>query len=715
MGRRLDRREAGEPDVGAMLLCACEDVGRRVIADDASIRGRIGAGEWSADELARRVWLACARAMVRSMGVVCAEDDATALGSEVASACIGALSWSDAAWPVRPEAIGYAYERLLARDVAVELDAGAFRLSIGGDEQRRRRGAFFTPPELVTHLVEQGVQALIDAGPDGVRGLRVCDPTCGAGHVLLGVARRLADHLAPWTGAARSRAIRDVVTTCLYGADIDPCSAAVCRLVLELEAGGGVGEVLSTHIVAGDSLLGAPRDVGGDREAAARWCAAHLGDSWPDRLVHWHVDFPEIFDASGKGGFDAVIGNPPFLSQLARATTASRDAAGLLRAKSEGVVQGYSDISAAFLWESVRISRSGGRVALVQPLSVLATRDAGRVRASIAREAALTSLWVTSRPVFDASVLTCVPAILKGGARRGWLHRSRGPAFESMPDVEIDMDVLAAQETWSPLAAEAWGVPRCVYHTSGTIGDLADATADFRDEYYGLAGCIVEDEDVARGALDRFPALVTSGLIDLAELRWGSVTTRIHKRAWRAPRVDRAALAHDARMAAWIERRLVPKILLATQTRAVELIVDEAGELLPTTPTISVTVHDPASIWLVAAALASPVATAACVTRYAGSGMSAHALKLSASQLRGLPLPTDRRAWERAAKAIREAMNAPDDEARRRALRRFGHASLEAYDVDAEGRRALGRWWWRRARRRGPRSRATATVDVARA
>lgn len=30
------------------------------------------------------------------------------------------------------------------------------------------------------------------------------------------------------------------------------------------------------------------------------------------RFFHWHLAFPEVFDTAGKGGFDVVLGNPPW-------------------------------------------------------------------------------------------------------------------------------------------------------------------------------------------------------------------------------------------------------------------------------------------------------------------------------------------------------------------------------------------------------------------
>jgi hypothetical protein len=262
------------------------------------------------------------------------------------------------------------------------------------------------------------------------------------------------------------------------------------------------------------------------------------------------------------------------------------------------------------------------------------------------------------------------------------------------------MDELAAGVPWAPLAAPLWGVPRVEVGGSRTIGEIAEATADFRDEYYGLRGSIVEDAELGARERSRYPALVTTGLIDLALCRWGRAPTRIHKRRWSAPRVDASRLGE--RMSSWLSRRLVPKVLVATQTRVVEVVVDEAGELAPVTPTISVMASG-ASIWHVGAAIASPVACAVALTRHAGAGMSPDAIKLSARQVLALPLPRPGPAWDAGAAALREASMSADTWTRWSCLRVMGERMVEASGATGGGP-ALS-WWLERLetdrRRRG--------------
>jgi hypothetical protein len=202
--------------------------------------------------------------------------------------------------------------------------------------------------------------------------------------------------------------------------------------------------------------------------------------------------------------------------------------------------------------------------------------------------------------------------------------------------------------SWSGLLAVAEGLPERTLAVSGVVGDLARATADFRDQYYGLAPHVVDRAEADDGAL---APLVTVGLVDPGRSWWGERPTRFNKVAYRHPRVEVAALAPG--LQAWARSRLVPKVLVATQTRVLEAVADPAGRLLPSVPVISVVPDDPEQVWHLAAVLTCPAVALVAARRHGGSGRSARALRLRAAEVAELPLPADRAAWDAAADRLR--------------------------------------------------------------
>ena len=98
----------------------------------------------------------------------------------------------------------------------------------------------------------------------------------------------------------------------------------------------------------------------------------------------------------GDQQFDVVVGNPPFLNQLAAATSRGG------RSRFGGGP--YADSAAEFLALAIRLTRPGGRVGLVLPLSLLSTRDVAAIRDDGRRAAALRWMWWSPTPMFDANV-----------------------------------------------------------------------------------------------------------------------------------------------------------------------------------------------------------------------------------------------------------------------------------------------------------------------
>lgn len=489
-------------------------------------------------------------------------------------------------------------------------------------EQRRRRGVHYTPPRVADGVLGLAFDAL------GRVPARVCDPTCGGGAFLVSVADRLLSAGVP---------VEEIVRDRLVGRELDDEAVRVARSALRRWAEDhgvrlGVDEV---RVHRGDALGTEP-------------------SAWPDRP---------------PGGFDLVVGNPPFLSQLSRGT--ARDAAARgASAERSGALGAYTDGAGLFLLAAAELTAPGGIVAMVQPQSLLAARDASAVRSRLLHDAELVGLWACEGTPFpDAAVHVCAPVLRrrvgatvsrKGGVRdRGvrvvWQHGG--------PDERNHESTGAAPEgpqSWGPLLAPALGVPEASPSSNGTsrtptVGDVATATAGFRDEFYALCDALRPDGSPGSDPAVA-PRLATVGMIDPIQLRWGDASHRVGGRVVRAPTVDLDALAAASpRVAGWARDRLRPKVLVATQTKVVEAVPDPDGSCVPLTPTISVEPHhDGIDVWHLTAALSAPPVAAAAVREHLGAGRSSSALRWSARAVLATPLPIDHDSWDRGARLVRQ-------------------------------------------------------------
>lgn len=521
-------------------------------------------------------------------------------------------------------------------------DLGHLYETLLAGDVRKRGGVHLTPADIATHLV-----ALL--ADDWVRpGARVLDPSVGGGAFLIAAADSLVA-----AGVPASDAING-----LLGIDHDPVAVAVAEAAISLwGCQHGVDPEPITGLRAGDGLL----------------------DELP--------------------ACDIVVGNPPFLNQLRTQSANAGERRDALRERWGELVTAYTDEAWLFLAAALDAVAPGGQLVMVQPVSVLAARHGESVRQALAHEAQLTGLWISDGRVFDASVEVCAPLLrrLDAGAgvpERSGVRRWRGRGFDELaPGPE-----RPSAGEWGRVGAAITGVPdvrvMAVAGSAETVGDVATVTAGFRDQFYGLAPYVTErPDDVDRSEVR---PLATVGMLDPFRFRWGTTDFRFAGERYRAPVLDAAELnRNDPELGRWVEARHRPKVLIATQTKVVEAWVDESGTVVPATPTISLEPHEPEDAdahWRMLALLMTPAVSADVAAACFGTALSIRALKVSARDLAGLPLPKDRGAWHEGAGLARSIQRTVDsgeaaDGDRLGAFAKVMHRSLGIKDD------GLTDWW----------------------
>ncbi len=396
----------------------------------------------------------------------------------------------------------------------------------------------------------------------------------------------------------------DALVQHLVGVVVDAMPAVGRWRVLDPACGDGrfLAAVAraAERVGVGVELVGV--DVDGEAVLAARCALPGARVVHADALAHdW-----------GDERFDVVVGNPPFLNQLARSTTRG--------GRSPHGGGPYADAAAEFLALAARLARpDGGRVGLVLPQSIAATRDAAPIRSQVLERARIAHVWWSDELLFDAAVRTCAVVLHLGGPQRAGasVARSTGSGFgPAAPAVFTGSWAALLLDDPSPVASGTGGP---------VLGDLASFAVDFRDQYYGLVGSVGDDVDG--------PPLITCGLIEPGRCLWGERPVRFAKQRYEAPRVALDRLSPALRQ--WAARRLVPKILIANQTRVVEAVHDADGAWLPSVPVITCTTSRPQQVLDVLA----DDATLRFLRHHAtGSGLAPNTLRLSPALLAAVPL-----------------------------------------------------------------------------
>ena len=194
---------------------------------------------------------------------------------------------------ISADVLGAVYEQYLS--FRAQDPEGTQALDIAKRARRKQQGIYYTPQFVVRYIVQQTLGRLLDdpaMTPDRARRLRVLDPACGSGSFLIEAFDVLDRWLARRDPDTDARARRlSILQNNLYGVDLDDQAVEVTRLNLLLRAAQERGLLPKlAHIAHGNSLVDDP--------------------AVDARAFDWAARFPE---AHADGGFDVVLGNPPYV------------------------------------------------------------------------------------------------------------------------------------------------------------------------------------------------------------------------------------------------------------------------------------------------------------------------------------------------------------------------------------------------------------------
>jgi hypothetical protein len=299
------------------------------------------------------------------------------------------VNWRD----MGPEELGSVYESLLELQSQITDDGRGFAFATGDETKghaRKKTGSYYTPDSLVQVLLDSAlepvVQNVIASHPeDPVRALlrlAIVDPACGSGHFLLAAARRLAGHVArlqshgtPSAAEYRS-ALRQVVSRCIHGVDLNPMAVELCKVSLWMEAvePGLPLTFLDSHIQHGNALLGTTPELMANGIPDAAWEPIE-GD---DRKVASALKKRNKAEAAGQRGLHSVWTEPgnDEATKIARAfdeleSAADLDPAALARKESQ-----WRDILASDAYRHQRFVADAWCAAFVWPKRLGSVADA---------------------------------------------------------------------------------------------------------------------------------------------------------------------------------------------------------------------------------------------------------------------------------------------------------------------------------------------------
>lgn len=309
------------------------------------------------------------------------------------------------------EIIGNAYEQFLGKTITIGNNSKA-KIELK-PEVRKAGGVYYTPEYIVDYIVENTVGEKIKGKtPKEIANIKIVDPACGSGSFLIGAYKYLLNYhreyyskqgkkkfLASarrWRGSKEDAITEDgelalwvkkqILINNIFGVDIDSNAVEVAKLSLLLKCMENETPAsimnnqslfneralpsLDENIKCGNSLIGNDFYSGGDS------LNIDIETQYKINCFDWEREFSSIFKS---GGFDIVIGNPPYVKEY----TDREIFENIKKSKLVKYYQGKMDLWYFFVCFGLDILKDNGKLGFIAPNNWITNSGASILRNKI--------------------------------------------------------------------------------------------------------------------------------------------------------------------------------------------------------------------------------------------------------------------------------------------------------------------------------------------
>jgi len=336
---------------------------------------------------------------------------------------------------LRPEILGNVYEQFLGK--VIRLTEGHHAKVEEKPEVKKAGGVFYTPQYIVEYIVKNTVGKLCDGKtPKQIEKIHILDPACGSGSFLLGAYTYLLNyHLDYYTGKKNPKQYKDqiyqrkdcqwfltvkekkrILLNNIFGVDIDSQAVEVTKLSLLLKVLEGEGRDvfeqqkklfqervlpdLANNIKCGNSLIGPIIYNTVQTSLFAN------GEMYRINAFDWTSEYRDIIE---NGGFDVVLGNPPYIRIQAMNEWAPVEVE-FYKQNYKSASRGNYDIYVVFVEKGLELLNSNGLLGFILPHKFFNAKYGEALRKIISKGKNLSNIvYFGDQQVFAGSITyTCL-------------------------------------------------------------------------------------------------------------------------------------------------------------------------------------------------------------------------------------------------------------------------------------------------------------------
>ena len=396
-------------------------------------------------------------------------------------------------------------------------------------KKRKEQGIYYTPSYIVDYIVRNTIGPVLDKchSIEDLKKIKILDPACGSGSFLVKALAVMTEKYIECGSRGDEFTKRTILLENIYGVDLDSQAIELARLNLLISAIDARDKLpsLAGNIKNGNSLIS-----GTDKELEKTF-----GKNWRDKKpFNWQEEFPRVF---AQGGFDVIIGNPPYISavQDSNLDQVVRD-----YYKMQYSLNGAYDIYIPFLILGVRLTKDIGTYGWIIPNKLMVADYARRTLNLLKEQGENKIIDISKQNVFGH--VGVYPIIIIGDKSKSGFVQYTCDSPEDLNNANFFIDVKENDKNYMTFLEGGIKIG------SGATGFQAKA----------LIECISTDPD-----RERIPFVVSGSVdpyhIDFTNVRYMGIT---YKKAY----IKKGKGIAESKWKFWQQ----PKIVVAGMTRRIE-------------------------------------------------------------------------------------------------------------------------------------------------
>lgn len=496
------------------------------------------------------------------------------------------------------EIIGNAYEQFLGKTITIGNNSKA-KIELK-PEVRKAGGVYYTPEYIVDYIVENTVGEKIKGKtPKEIANIKIVDPACGSGSFLIGAYKYLLNYHREYYSkqgkkkflGSKEDAItedgelalwvkKQILINNIFGVDIDSNAVEVTKLSLLLKCMENETPAsimnnqslfneralpsLDENIKCGNSL------IGNDFYSGGYSLNIDIETQYKINCFDWEDEFKNVFAC---GGFDVVIGNPPYVDseEMVKSSPLERNYC----SSNYKVASGNWDLYCVFSEKSINLLKDNGYFGYIIPNKFLSLPYGEHLRLLFSkyhikniRDYSSVTVFVSNNKKIN--VYPIVITLNKTSPEIGVYNK-----MISEEEIDYQKEFLIDNTfEWSVKFDKEFELIDKVVKKSKLLGDdfIIENSATV-SEAYEIKEYLKDDNNINSSFM-----FINTGTIDRYSILWGINSTQYIKDKYNYPIVEKEII--KSKFPKRYDSAIKEKIIAAGMVNKLEFCYDDSSNIL---------------------------------------------------------------------------------------------------------------------------------------